>query len=60
MVRDPVCGMQLDEQKANEKSEYQGKSYFFCSSSCKAAFDKNPSSYIKKEDNGSTEQHGEH
>lgn len=45
-VKDPVCGMEVDPAKA-EKLEYQGKTYYFCSKSCKDEFAKNPSQYIK-------------
>ena len=45
MAVDPVCGMTVDEKSAAGKSDYQGKSYYFCSPGCKAEFDKNPSKY---------------
>jgi len=47
MERDVVCGMQVDPAKAAWTSEYQGKTYYFCSTSCKAKFDANPSQYVK-------------
>ena len=37
-VRDPVCGMTVDPTKAAGKSEYQGKTYYFCSKGCLAKF----------------------
>lgn len=45
MAIDPVCGMQVDEKTAAWKSEYNGKSFFFCSPGCKAAFEKEPERY---------------
>jgi YHS domain-containing protein len=45
MAKDPVCGMMVDEKKAKLKSDYNGKTYFFCAPSCKATFDKNPAKY---------------
>lgn len=45
MAKDPVCGMMVDEKKAKLKSDYMGKTYFFCASSCKTTFEKNPSKY---------------
>lgn len=45
MVRDPVCGMDVDERTARFKSEYMGKTYYFCCRSCKETFDKNPAKY---------------
>jgi len=49
MVKDIVCGMQIDESKASAKSDYQGKEYNFCSLVCKEKFDSNPEKYIKRE-----------
>ena len=48
MAKDQVCGMNVDEKKAKFKSEYGGKTYYFCAASCKASFDKEPSKFIKK------------
>lgn len=45
MVKDLVCGMTVDEKKAKFKSEYKGKTYYFCSPACKTLFDKNPAKY---------------
>ncbi len=45
MVKDPVCGMQIDSESAAGKSEYQGKTYYFCGTGCKKAFDENPAKY---------------
>ena len=39
MERDVVCGMQVDPAKAAARSEYNGKTYYFCSSSCKIKFE---------------------
>ncbi len=45
MVKDPVCGMQIDEEQAAGLPVCDGKTYYFCSASCKATFDKHPSAY---------------
>ena len=45
MMRDPVCGMIVDERTAKLKSEHDGKAFYFCSVGCKAAFDKDPHKY---------------
>jgi Cu+-exporting ATPase len=45
MVKDPVCGMNVDEKTATLKSEYAGKTYYFCSQSCKEVFEKNPKKF---------------
>ncbi len=46
MVKDPVCGMNVDEKKA-AKMQYQGKIYYFCSPTCKWAFEKEPQQFVK-------------
>lgn len=48
MAKDVVCGMNVDEQKAEFKSEYKGKIYYFCSPGCKKAFDENPEKFEEK------------
>lgn len=45
MMKDPVCGMTVDEKKTKLKSEHEGKTFYFCSASCKTAFDKDPHKY---------------
>lgn len=47
MATDPVCGMTVDEKQAAAKSEYQGQTYYFCSSSCHKAFTATPQKYAK-------------
>jgi len=45
MVKDPICGMMVDEKKANYKSEHEGKTFYFCSAACKTKFDSDPHKY---------------
>ena len=47
MTKDPVCGMSIDEKKAAATVVVQGKTYHFCSSGCRATFDKDPAKYAK-------------
>ena len=47
MEKDVVCGMQIDPAKAAGTSEYNGKTYYFCSESCKTKFDANPAQYAQ-------------
>ena len=47
MEKDLVCGMQVDPKKAAGTSEYQGKTYYFCSAGCKTKFDAHPGQYVK-------------
>ena len=42
MTKDAVCGMQVDEVEAGAAgflSECAGRTYFFCSTACKRAFE---------------------
>jgi len=47
VAKDPVCNMEVNEKTAKLKSDYNGKTYYFCNPSCKSNFDKNPSRYVK-------------
>ena len=42
--RDPVCGMFVDP-KTSPKSDFEGRTYYFCSLEDKAKFDKDPGNY---------------
>jgi len=44
MMKDAVCGMQVDE-KNSPTSMVEGKKYAFCGQSCKDKFDANPRQY---------------
>jgi len=46
MVKDPVCGMEIDAATAAGSSEYEGVTYYFCAVGCKEAFDAEPSKYV--------------
>ena len=43
---DPVCGMTVDPATSEYRSDQAGKTYYFCSSSCKARFDREPDKYV--------------
>jgi membrane fusion protein, copper/silver efflux system len=50
-AKDPVCGMEVDQgkaQAAGKLSNYNGKTYYFCSDQCQRKFEANPESYLKK------------
>lgn len=57
MVRDPVCGMDIDPKTAAGKSEYQGQTYYFCSLGCKQTFDKDPAKYASSQQSTMHHQH---
>jgi YHS domain-containing protein len=56
MVKDPVCGMQVEESKASGKSEYKGTTYYFCSPGCKTSFERDPQKYVKTNATNPTQQ----
>lgn len=47
MVKDPVCGMQIDPKSAAGQSEHNGQTYYFCSDHCKNKFDHDPEYYVR-------------
>ena len=47
MVKDPVCGMDVDEKNAVATAEYKGKTYYFCCHGCKVNFQQLPEQYVK-------------
>lgn len=44
----PVMGTKMDPAKAYGKTEYKGKTYYFCCAACPELFKKDPEKYIKK------------
>jgi Cu+-exporting ATPase len=46
---DPVCGMEVDPATAAGSSEYQGITYYFCSTGCKRQFDQDPVIYVESQ-----------
>lgn len=47
-VKDPVCGMDIDPNNAAATSEYQDKTYHFCSMACHDKFKAEPEKYTGK------------
>jgi YHS domain-containing protein len=45
-MKDQICGMEVNED-TKFKSSYKGKTYVFCSASCKQTFDNKPERYAK-------------
>jgi YHS domain-containing protein len=50
MVKDPVCGMDVDPRTAAKKYDYKGQTYYFCSPGCKKDFEQNPEKYTVPEE----------
>jgi len=44
LATDPVCGMQVETDKA-PKTEYKGDTYYFCCTHCQQAFEKSPAEF---------------
>ena len=47
IVTDPVCGMTVDPATASSY-DYQGQTFFFCSSHCQEQFRANPAHYLAR------------
>ena len=47
MAQDPVCGMNVNKEKAAATSVYDAKTYYFCNPGCKTHFDKAPEELIE-------------
>lgn len=57
MVKDPVCGMEVDPGKTPYKTVYKGTIYYFCSIHCKKEFEKNPEYYLEHGPVGMPDMH---
>jgi xanthine dehydrogenase accessory factor len=44
-ARDPICGMSVVITNAKHRSEFEGRSFYFCCAGCKRAFDAQPQKY---------------
>jgi Cu+-exporting ATPase len=42
----PVCGMSVDITPDTPMSHFKDQTYYFCSESCKQAFDRAPEKYV--------------
>jgi Cu+-exporting ATPase len=38
MVKDLVCGMEIEEAKSGATYDYEGRTYYFCAPECKDQF----------------------
>ncbi|MBO3801813.1 MAG: YHS domain-containing protein [Thermoproteota archaeon] len=46
MVKDPVCKMEVEPNKTQWKTTYEGVTYYFCSEDCLKTFQNNPQKYV--------------
>lgn len=47
MVKDPVCGMNVDPVTAKHSATHDRETYYFCSASCRTKFVADPQKYLK-------------
>jgi Cu+-exporting ATPase len=48
IVKDPVCGMEIDLANAAATENYKEKTYHFCSAVCHDKFKAEPDKYVEK------------
>jgi YHS domain-containing protein len=48
IVKDLVCGMDVDPATAAGRTEYKGQAYYFCGSRCKEKFELTPEEFLGK------------
>ena len=52
LERDPVCGMDVDPQRTAHHHAHGGRTFYFCSASCRASFEKDPAKYLGRTPSG--------
>ena len=58
IVKDPVCGMDIDTSTAAGHTDHAGQTYYFCGSKCKEKFDHKPTQYLGKSTAAPKSSHG--
>ena len=48
IVKDPVCGMEIEIVAAAGHTEHSGQTYYFCGFKCKEKFDHSPAQFLTK------------
>ena len=56
--KDPVCGMTVDPKNAAAAAVHGGQTYYFCSTSCRDEFEKDPEKYGGSSAQGAQQQSG--
>jgi len=59
-VRDEVCGMTIEEDRAAGTVKFQGKTYFFCSDHCRSKFEADSDQYAVASADGDSADHDHH
>jgi YHS domain-containing protein len=60
MMKDPVCGMVVDFETAEERASYEGRTFVFCSSECRKSFSADPAKFagaVRPEEPRDLERH---
>ena len=57
-VADPVCGVQVDTEKAVAQEDYGSRTFFFCSVECHRLFKTSPERYTRIDPGSTTEPDG--
>ena len=60
VTKDPVCGMEVEPEKAHSKTEREGYVIYFCSKKCEEEFKKNPEKYLSKIEKEEYKKHEHH
>ncbi len=45
MARDPVCGMEVEDTEGAFRVVHEGRTYLFCSESCRKRFEESPQDF---------------
>jgi Cu+-exporting ATPase len=56
-LKDPVCGMDVDPEKASFSTSVEKNTYYFCSAHCRDTFNQNPSKFILQVTDKKEKQH---
>ncbi|QNN21848.1 heavy metal translocating P-type ATPase [Planctomycetales bacterium ZRK34] len=59
IATDPVCGMQVDPDRAAGHVEHEGRDYYFCSTGCKNKFEADPAKYLTPDEPAEDETSGQ-
>ena len=45
-AKDVVCGMTVDTERSAAKEDFEGQTYYFCSTGCAARFRADPKKFL--------------
>ena len=54
LIRDHVCGMDVDPKTAPATYEYEDDTYYFCSERCRNKFVDDPESYVSRKESSTS------